>query len=250
MSARADNETYPQSYPSSPERRLESLPDVPMASTEEILFWDAKTEYLKIIEDCSTQDFTNKQVVSEANNTYDDNFTESAELDPDERIIWRDFVFDFSNQAITGTSALPTNRVARMRNVVNAINDKTPLALFGTENMKPVFMLETAQNRLKSTNKIGDETIMKADLLSPVIVLGILEQFLVYQNDPVYQALAQVRAQYKLAPSDYSLLHSDVLLSTKHKLIHEIYDEYIRSYKEALAASKRVSRFLINMSRI
>lgn len=216
----------------------------------EVAYWDITQEVsdvaLPMLQESLGQAITD---TAESPNPADRLFTQSPDVDPDERLMWKDFGFDFSERVMLGTDALPTNPEARVRHVVNAIKNVAPTAIQSNDGLKPLEALDRMNKRLATPNKIEGKEVPKEDTLPSSTLHEAMMEPLAYLNDPVYQALMQLRKQYsrRLQPAEWSQLCRDVLLSSKQAVIEKVYTEYIARYKAALPTAKKIGDLLSTM---
>ncbi|MEI7682926.1 MAG: hypothetical protein WCJ24_01325 [Candidatus Saccharibacteria bacterium] len=149
---------------------------------------------------------------------------------------WPVQTFEFSNGKLVGNSVLDATRATRLRCVVDAV-------AYNNDNLGAFHMpidqsvTQSAHNFEKFLNKeirLHGHSFKYSEVLPPVAVLALLETVWAAENNPILQALRQLRNDYqdRLSSAVMADLVQDVIYATQQNLLTHMYTSHVKELRK------------------
>lgn len=180
------------------------------------------------------------------NTLHDELLRQAVEAALDEPPDHQDYEFTIGRTALIGGGAIEASEVTRAAAVLRSVRETAPESL--EEPRSPGQQAVGAEHKLRAAQRFLDtsipvdetgSTLKRREILPPSKLAAVLLDQLVEKNDPIAQAIEQVRHEYKnsLDDSELDRLKQDVIFTAKQDTVAEVYSDYngkLRKAGEAL----------------
>lgn len=147
---------------------------------------------------------------------------------------WPNQQFVFNEHKLLGNGVVTATRQSRFRSIVGALaqnpNNRQAFRMVGGESFEQ--SLTEVEKFLGKTRTIRGQRGTYRELLPPEVPLAIIEAVWREENNPILQALQQLRGRYsdELLPGDLNQVVRDTIFSTQRAMIIRMYRTHTDSF--------------------